>query len=238
MFTGIITSLGEVVAIERRARSPHCHRQRLRSPDHRHRCLDCLFRRLPHGGRGRPREAPQPLRCRCSAETLARAPRSAAGNRAPRSTSSARSRSATSWAAIWYSVTPMESPPSRTGRTRAILIFRFAAPPGLAPYIAEKGSIAVDGTSLTVNEVAVPTSRSTSSPILRRSPASGTTGRRPRECGSRHAGALCGEAKGVLDCMRQDRSMEIPKLPGTDPHRRGAVRRPSRRADERRSGGD
>ena len=34
------------------------------------------------------------------------------------------------------------------------VIFRFAAPPGLAPYIAEKGSIAVDGTSLTVNEVA------------------------------------------------------------------------------------
>ena len=29
-----------------------------------------------------------------------------------------------------------------------------AAPPGLAPYIAEKGSIALDGTSLTVNEVA------------------------------------------------------------------------------------
>ncbi len=34
------------------------------------------------------------------------------------------------------------------------VIFRFAAPPGLAPYIAEKGSIALDGTSLTVNEVA------------------------------------------------------------------------------------
>jgi|SRR5262245_13535456 len=32
--------------------------------------------------------------------------------------------------------------------------FRFAAPAGLAPYIAEKGSIALDGTSLTVNEVA------------------------------------------------------------------------------------
>jgi riboflavin synthase len=32
--------------------------------------------------------------------------------------------------------------------------FRFAAPPGLARYIAEKGSIALDGTSLTVNEVA------------------------------------------------------------------------------------
>jgi riboflavin synthase len=34
------------------------------------------------------------------------------------------------------------------------IMFRFAAPPGLAPYIAEKGSIALDGTSLTVNEVA------------------------------------------------------------------------------------
>jgi riboflavin synthase len=34
------------------------------------------------------------------------------------------------------------------------VILRFAAPPGLAPYIAEKGSIALDGTSLTVNEVA------------------------------------------------------------------------------------
>ena len=32
--------------------------------------------------------------------------------------------------------------------------FRFAAPPELARYIAEKGSIALDGTSLTVNEVA------------------------------------------------------------------------------------
>ena len=34
------------------------------------------------------------------------------------------------------------------------VIFRFAAPPALAPFIAEKGSIALDGTSLTVNEVA------------------------------------------------------------------------------------
>jgi riboflavin synthase len=34
------------------------------------------------------------------------------------------------------------------------VIFRFAAPPELAPYIAEKGSIALDGTSLTVNAVA------------------------------------------------------------------------------------
>jgi riboflavin synthase len=34
------------------------------------------------------------------------------------------------------------------------VIFRFAAPPALAPLIAEKGSIALDGTSLTVNEVA------------------------------------------------------------------------------------
>jgi riboflavin synthase len=34
------------------------------------------------------------------------------------------------------------------------VMFRFAAPAGLAPYIAEKGSIALDGTSLTVNEVA------------------------------------------------------------------------------------
>ena len=34
------------------------------------------------------------------------------------------------------------------------VIFRFAAPRDLAPYIAEKGSIALDGTSLTVNEVA------------------------------------------------------------------------------------
>ena len=34
------------------------------------------------------------------------------------------------------------------------MIFRFAAPPALAPYIAEKGSIALDGTSLTVNAVA------------------------------------------------------------------------------------
>src|SRR5262245_61326600 len=34
------------------------------------------------------------------------------------------------------------------------VIFRFAAPPALAPFIADKGSIALDGTSLTVNEVA------------------------------------------------------------------------------------
>jgi riboflavin synthase len=34
------------------------------------------------------------------------------------------------------------------------VIFRFAAPPALAPYIAEKGSISLDGTSLTVNAVA------------------------------------------------------------------------------------
>jgi riboflavin synthase len=32
--------------------------------------------------------------------------------------------------------------------------FLFQAPPHLAPYIAPKGSIALDGTSLTVNEVA------------------------------------------------------------------------------------
>ncbi|HWA39849.1 MAG TPA: riboflavin synthase [Burkholderiales bacterium] len=32
-------------------------------------------------------------------------------------------------------------------------VFRFAAPPGLARYIARKGSICVDGVSLTVNRV-------------------------------------------------------------------------------------
>jgi len=32
--------------------------------------------------------------------------------------------------------------------------FTFEAPPALAPLIAPKGSIALDGTSLTVNEVA------------------------------------------------------------------------------------
>ncbi|MBX9925098.1 MAG: riboflavin synthase [Hyphomicrobiaceae bacterium] len=34
------------------------------------------------------------------------------------------------------------------------LRFLFRAPPHLAPYIAPKGSVALDGTSLTVNEVA------------------------------------------------------------------------------------
>jgi riboflavin synthase len=43
---------------------------------------------------------------------------------------------------------------TRLESKRDSVIFGFAAPPALAPFIAEKGSIAVDGVSLTVNEVA------------------------------------------------------------------------------------
>ena len=171
MFTGIITSLGEVVAIERRgdlriAIASDYDPQTI-AIGASIACSGVCLTVVEVGPDARRRS-----RFAVDVRPTLRAPRSAAGNRAPRSTSSARSRSATSWAAIWYSVTPMESPPSRTGRTRRSSFSGSPRRLGLRP-IAEKGSIAVDGTSLTVNEVAVPTSRSTSSPILRRSPASG-----------------------------------------------------------------
>jgi riboflavin synthase alpha subunit len=62
--------------------------------------------------------------------------RSASSGRAPRSTSSARSRSL-------VSITP-------SGDARRL---SFEAPAALAPFIASKGSVAIDGVSLTVNDV-------------------------------------------------------------------------------------
>ncbi|MBI3899109.1 MAG: riboflavin synthase [Gammaproteobacteria bacterium] len=41
---------------------------------------------------------------------------------------------------------------ARTAQDRSI-VMRFAAPPALARYIAEKGSICIDGVSLTVNRI-------------------------------------------------------------------------------------
>ena len=123
MFTGIITSLGEVVAIERRGDL----RIAIASDyDPQTIAIGASIACSASASRW-SRSAPTRGAAAASLSMFRprrwRAPRSAAGNSAPRSTSSARSRSATSWAAIWYSVTPMESPPSRTGRTRAILDF-------------------------------------------------------------------------------------------------------------------
>ena len=42
---------------------------------------------------------------------------------------------------------------ARSRATRARVRLRFRCPPGLARYIARKGSVALDGVSLTVNDV-------------------------------------------------------------------------------------
>ena len=105
---------------------------------------------LPHRrrapGQRLPRRRPRPRRCA--------APLSAAGAPAPGSTWSGRCAWVIGSAATWCRATSTPSPAcSRPAPTAAPGCWRSRLPPALAPCFVEKGSVAVDGVSLTVNEL-------------------------------------------------------------------------------------
>ena len=155
MFTGIITDIGEVLVGRPPRRPDGPDRHRLRPGDDRHRRLDRLRRGLPDGGRDR-----RPRRGTGS--------RSRSRPRPSRSTAIGRN----AWA-----------PGKRLNLERALKVgdelgghivsghvdgvaevlavtdeggstrVRFRAPEALARFVAPKGSVALNGTSLTVNEV-------------------------------------------------------------------------------------
>ena len=156
MFTGIVTGLGTGARdLAARRRAGHAAGHRASRPTFsgkrpRDRRLDRLLRLLPDRGRARARTGsrsmPRPRPCR--------RPRSAPGASAAASIWSAPCGSATSSAATSSPAMSTASAKcldvaARTARTR----FRFRAPRAIARFIAPKGSVAIDGVSLTVNEV-------------------------------------------------------------------------------------
>ena len=152
MFTGIVTDIGAVRRVRARQwrRDPD-DRDRLRHRRDRARRLDRLLRGMPdrHCAAARSLSAPmpRPRRWRCSTlgdwrEGTPRQSRTGdevrrRDGRASRARPCRRRRPARRAAAGW--------------RTRCAS--PIEAPAELAPFIAAKGSVALDGVSLTVNEV-------------------------------------------------------------------------------------
>ena len=118
--------------------------------DDRHRRLDRQFRPMLDGGGGRTAAGAVDDRFDIGAETLA-VTTVGNGGRADASISSGRCGSATSLAAIWSAAMWMVWPRSCRGRFRRHGAFRFPRIAGAREFIAVKGSVALDGTSLTVN---------------------------------------------------------------------------------------
>ena len=92
MFTGIVTDVGEMRSVKPRADNLHritifCSYPRADIDRGR---VDCLFRRLPDGGRHRRGGRPHLVRGRCRGRDLGASPRSAAGGTAAKSISNAR----------------------------------------------------------------------------------------------------------------------------------------------------
>jgi riboflavin synthase len=164
MFTGIVTDVGEVVSAEQRGDLPAriATGYDLATVD-LGASIACSGVCLTVVDKGDDWFAVD-----VSGETVS-GPRPIAGARGAGSTSSARCGSATSSAGI---SSPGTSTPSATWSARARGRFaqdRHQRPRTLAPMIAPKGSITLDGVSLTVNDVrdaedGRPISRSTSSP--------------------------------------------------------------------------
>ena len=154
MFTGIVTALGEVRTIEPLGGGRDMRlviaRTLARHRGDRARRLDRLRRLLPHGGRGRAGL----VRRRCLGRNPLPIPRSGAGGpaRALNLERSLRVGDELGGHIVSGHVDglgELVSASPENGSTRLL----FRAPDALARFIAVKGSIAVDGVSLTVNEV-------------------------------------------------------------------------------------
>ncbi len=102
--------------------------------------------------------------------------------------------------------------------TRVVL----EAPAGLARFIASKGSVALNGTSLTVNEVAGARFGVNLIPHTKARDDLGRCGRGRRgQSRDRHAGALCRAAGGGVVRRRAGRGLSAPSGPGGALHPRG-----------------
>ncbi len=150
MFTGIVTDVGDVRAIIPGGDTGFRIATRLR-----HRASSRSARRSPAPASASPwsTRAADWFAVTASAETLAR---TTLGDWrvGTRSISSARSRAATSWAAISSPAMSTPSPRSSSAGRKAIRVrFVFEVPAGYEVALAPKGSVALDGVSLTVNEV-------------------------------------------------------------------------------------
>ena len=83
---------------------------------------------------------------------------------------------------------------ARIEKQQAFALFRFSLPPGMRAYVVEKGSIAVDGISLTVSGVGEKISSKWPSSLTRmeHTNLSRQNTRRPGESGVRHSGQVRG----------------------------------------------
>ena len=110
-------------------------------------------------------------------------------------------------------------------------LFTFEAPAELARFIAEKGSVALDGTSLTVNGVGGPPLRRDADPAYAGGHDMGRApGRRPGQSRGRPRRALrCAARRAGLDGRLHAKSGSDGRPPAASAHRRGALLRRHRR---------
>ena len=155
MFTGIVTDIGEVTAVEPRAEgltrlSIACSYDTGHDCD---RCLDRLQRRVHHRRGARPRRQSQLVCGRCRRRDAA------AHDRRPlargRSINLERSLKVGDELGGHIVAGHADGLAALVARENLTEMARlsFGAPPALARFIAPKGSVALDGVSLTVNEV-------------------------------------------------------------------------------------
>ena len=156
MFTGIVTDVGEVRSVTPRADNLHRITIATRYPRAGWSSwrLDRLLGRVPDRGRHRRGGRPHLVRGRCRRRNARAHDRRHDGGTARASISSARSRSATNSAAISSPAMSTDSPPCSTREDMTDMArFTLRAPHALTRFIAPKGSVALDGVSLTVNTV-------------------------------------------------------------------------------------
>ena len=163
MFTGIVTDVGRDCSGRRDPREP-LKRLRirciLRPRRHRARRLDRLRRPLPDGGRRRPREGGCWFDVDAAAETLER---TTVGDwQAGTQVNLERSLKIGDELGGHIVTGHVDGLATIVARRRSrrgddpwgpTARFDIKAPPALAQFIAEKGSVCLDGTSLTVNSV-------------------------------------------------------------------------------------
>ena len=208
MFTGIVTDIGEITAVtpggnggDRRFVIAHPARH---GAD-RDRRLDRLLGLLPDGGR----EGRRLVRRRGLGRDAWPRPHSATGSSAAGSISSARCKLGDELGGHLVSghvdgVGTIVSMTPEGGSMR----FVFEAPPELARFVAPKGSVAIDGVSLTVNEVDGQPLRRQHYPAHPGGYHPGTGQAGPAgQPGGRHAGALrCAPvgARKIMSALEKD----------------------------------
>ena len=236
MFTGIITDVGAVVSVRQLDEGLRFRIGRLRSGDHRDRRLDLLRRRMPDG-RGAAADAGSNARW-FEVEAWEEALRltTVSGwtpGHASISNASLKIGDELGGHIVSGHVDGMAEIVDRKAEGEAVR-FTLEAPRELAKFIAPKGSVALDGTSLTVNRVDGIALRRAADPAFARRDHLGRAQRwrahKPRD---RHHGSLRGPARRgrrsrLTSTTARGRASRIRRARPAPGRRRPSRRSPSR----------